>query len=300
MSEQTQYPCRRSWLFAPGNRPEVMAKAIASPAHAVILDLEDAVPEAEKAEARRHVANMLRSHAPASDIFVRINALTTPFAHQDIIDIAACQPAGIMLPKAESASDILTLDWLLSQLECNGGHRTSIVPLIETASGLAEVRTIATASDRIACLAFGAGDFTLDLALAWSRDESELLPARSEITLASRLAGLEPPVDSAWIAISDSEGMEASALRAREHGFQGKLCIHPRQVTAVNNTYAPSEEEVAKAHRIVEGFEAQGESNGSAVKIDGTMVDFPVVEAARRTLADHARAQLRTENPKAA
>lgn len=288
-------PALRSWLFAPANKPAIVAKALASAAHAVIIDLEDAVPLAEKIASRERLPYMIDRGHPA--LFVRINALSTPYALDDILATAALPVAGIMLPKAEREQDVGIVHWLLDQLEAAHGRDTAreIVPLIETAAGVARAQEIASASPRVKRLAFGAGDFTLDLAMHWSRDERELMPARSAIAIASRLAGLEPPIDAVWVEIGDAQGMDRSAKRARDHGFQGKMCIHPAQVASVNAAYLPSPEALAKARRIVAAFDAAEASGVGAIQIDGRMVDYPVVAAARRTLADGARSEAKGE-----
>jgi citrate lyase subunit beta / citryl-CoA lyase len=283
-------------LFSPGNKASVLAKSLLTEADALIFDLEDAVPETEKDKARTIVGSALSNTPSNANIFVRVNALSTPHALKDVTEIARHAPAGIMLPKVESASDIHTLDWLLSQIPRPNGEPVSIVPLIETAIGLSQVRSIAAASQSIACLAFGAGDYTLDLGIRWSRDEAELRHARSEIALASRAAHLHQPVDCVWIELNDHDGFAASAQRARYDGFQGKLCIHPQQVGVVNAVFAPTHDEVAKAKKIVDGFDAANGEPGAAVKIDGTMVDYPIVASARRLLADHAKAQSLRKN----
>ncbi|WP_156681189.1 HpcH/HpaI aldolase/citrate lyase family protein [Sphingomonas profundi] len=278
----------RTWLFAPGDRPSIMAKALASHADAVILDLEDAVAKSAKPAARDTVAAALRASSRPGR-YVRINDLATDFAHDDVMALAESLPTGLVLPKAESAEDVRLLQWLLGQVERRVGYAgppLEIVPLLETAAGLSSVSEIAAASSRVRRLAFGAGDFTLDLSLTWSREEQELLPYRSAIVLASRVAGLEAPVDAVWVRVDDADGMAASAARSRDHGFQGKLCIHPSQVDAVRTAFRPSPEAVARARRIVAAFAAAEGAGHAAIRVDGALVDYPIYEAARRTLAD--------------
>lgn len=286
----------RSWLFAPGNRPHIVQKALASDADAVIVDLEDAVPLAEKDEARATVAQLLSSRSGDPRIVVRINALSTPFALRDILAVAPFAPGGLMISKTESVRDVATAAWLLEQLMADNPALagTRLIPLIETAQGIAHVDAIAGADMRIAALAFGAGDYTLDLGLHWSRGEDELMAARSAVVQASRSAAIAAPIDSVWVEMADDEGMTASAGRSRDHGFQGKLCIHPRQVAIVNAAYRPDEQAVERARSLIDKFEAAGEGeDGGAVQIDGRMVDFPIVAAARRILVDDVRARAR-------
>ena len=285
----------RSWLFAPGSNERLVGKALAGTADAVVLDLEDAVPLDAKEQARTQVAEAVAS--ADRPVFVRINALSTPFAFDDVAAVVPAGAAGIVLPMAASAADVVVLDWLLQQHERNAPSRpqrpttTEIMPLVETGAGIDEAPAIGRASARVRRLAFGAADFTVDMGMEWTRDEDELLPHRSRLVLASRTAGLEPPIDSAWVDLDDTEGMDASAARARRDGFQGKLCIHPTQVASVVRAYTPSPEAVAHAERVLAAF-AEAESQGvAALRVDGRLVDYPVVEAARRTVAEAARAR---------
>jgi len=279
----------RSWLFVPATNARRVERAFASAADAIILDLEDAVPQAEKAAARVAAAEAVeRADRPAL-VYVRINALGTVHALDDLEGIVAARPDGVMLPMTGTAQDVATLDWLLTQFERRAGIAscTKVVPLIETGQGVANVAAIAASSPRIAALAFGAGDFTADMKLHWSRDELELLPHRSAIVLASRIAGIAPPLDAVWVEMGDRDGMAASAARSRDHGFQGKMCIHPDQVALVNAAYTPGAEAVAKAQRIVAAFEQAEQAGTGAIQLEGKMIDQPIVAAARAILAEH-------------
>lgn len=278
---------RRSWLFAPGNRPAIMAKAVSSKAQAIILDLEDAVPYTEKSLARDTVVDQISRLETDKPVYVRTNALDTPFALEDLRAVAGLPITGIVLPKSDDAEAVRLAAWVLAQTRPAGLAQITIVPLIETAKGLANVREIAQASEQIQCLAFGAGDFTLDMNLQWSRDETELLGARLEIVLASRLGNLAAPVDAVWVEIGDESGMAQSALRSRFHGFQGKMCIHPRQVDAVLAAFLPDAEEVVRALRIISAFDEAGGGIGAAIQVDGKMVDYPIFAAARQLIAEH-------------
>ena len=277
----------RSWLFCPASNRRRMEKANASAAHAVIIDLEDAVAEADKDQARAMLGECIRD-LRRDNFYVRINALDTPHALLDMEAVVAPALQGIMLPKSERARDVEVADWLLSQMERRLGlpeGRIEIVPLVESARGLANLHSIGASSGRVRRLAFGAADFTLDLGITWSAEEHELLAYRSALVLASRNANLAAPIDTPWLSIADGEGMVASAKRARDHGFGGKLCIHPDQVTVTNQIFAPTPAEIDEARKIVAAFEAAG---SAAITLDGRMLDYPVVEAARRVLANAA------------
>lgn len=276
----------RSFLFAPANHPRRREKAFTLGADAVILDLEDACAVSEKVASRGPVAESMRAGRDCLG-YVRVNPLSTSFAYGDLVETAQAGLDGVVLPKVESAADIATADWLIAQLERERGlpaGAIDLVPIIESAAGMSNLREIVRAAPRVKRLAFGAADFTNDLGLTWTRDELELLAHRGEIVLQSRAAGLEPPIDTVWADVKDAEGFAQSAARARVLGFQGKLCIHPDQVEAANRAFTPGEAEVAKARRIVDAF-AEAEARGSsAIQLDGQFIDYPIMHAARRVL----------------
>jgi citrate lyase subunit beta/citryl-CoA lyase len=260
----------RSYLFVPGNRPDRFAKACASGAHAVIIDLEDAVPAAEKNAAREAVANGLNL---SRSVLIRINGAETPWFREDVT--MCCKPGieAIMLPKTEGVDHLRRVDGLL-------GNRLPILPLIETARGFSNVLEIARDA-AVRRLVFGALDFQLDLGIQGDRDE--LLYFRSQLVLVSRLAGIQPPVDGINTEIEDPEPVRADTLRARRLGFGGKLCIHPKQVPYVNACFLPTEEEISWAQRIVAAAAASG---GGAVANHGHMVDRPVILRAEQILRE--------------
>jgi citrate lyase subunit beta/citryl-CoA lyase len=285
----------RSLLFAPGNHPRRIEKAFTLPADVVILDLEDACPIAGKVATRAVVVEALQRPRRALG-YVRVNALSTEFGYGDLCAVVNRGVDGIILTKVDGPDQIKIADWLITQLERERGlSRGSIdlIPLIETGAGLAHAEAIARAATRVKRLAFGAGDFTLDLGLRWSREETELLSFRSTLVLASRTAGIEPPIDVAWLNTKDDEGFANSLRWARTLGFQGKLCIHPDHVAPINSAFSPSADEVARAQRIVDAFR-EAESRGSAAFVlDGALVDYAILVQAERTLKSAARA---TEN----
>lgn len=277
----------RSFLFAPANHPRRIEKAFTLGADVVILDLEDACELSEKIPSRAKVVEAMAQ--PRSCLgYVRVNPLSTEFAFGDLHETVRPGLDGVILPKVESAADIQTADWLLRQLERAHDMQADsvdLVPIIETAAGLTHLREILAANTRVKRVAFGAGDFTLDLNLTWTRDEDELRHFRSQIVLESRAAGIEPPVDTVWTAIKDTEGFSRSAEVARDLGFQGKLCIYPDQVSMVNRAFTPTEEQCATAQRIVSAF-AEAEAKGSsAIQVDGKFIDYPIVYGAQRLLA---------------
>jgi len=274
----------RSWLFAPGNHPGRVDKALGLDVDVVVMDLEDACRQEEKIEARQAVVTALARPRRAR-AYVRINALSTEFAYGDLRAVVGPRLDGVMLPKIEGGDGVKIADWLIGQLEREQGMTpgsVDLIPLVETAVGMANLDAIARAASRVRRLAFGAGDLTLDLSMRWSPCEEELMPFRTSMLLVSRAAGLEPPVDTVWMDVGDREGMARSATRARAHGFQGKLCIHPSQATIVDAAFESTEAEIAGARRVIAAFEAAG---SACVLLDGQLVEYPVVEGARRVLA---------------
>lgn len=259
-------------LFVPATRPDRFAKALSAGADAVIIDLEDAVGHAEKAAARDALAASLPT---SGTILLRINAAGTPW-HEGDLDVARGLPlAGVVLPKAESRADA-------ERVAARVGDQCAVVALIESARGLAEARAIA-AAPRVARLAFGSIDFAADLGCAHT--QQALLAARSELVLASRLAGLAGPIDGVTTRVDDEMLAEDEAAYGADLGFAGKLCIHPAQVAPVLRGFAPGPDEVAWANRIIAAL-AEG---GSVVTVDGAMVDAPERLRAQRILA---RAQI--------
>jgi citrate lyase subunit beta/citryl-CoA lyase len=276
----------RSFLFAPGNHARRVEKALTLPADAVILDLEDAVAINEKPATRELVvaAFGLPRHGR---LYVRVNAYTTDWCYADVVTIARTGLDGIVLPKVETADQLRSVDWLLTNLEHERGLPSGgidLVPIIETALGMSNVGAIAGSGARTKRLAFGAGDYTLDLGMIWSRDEAELLPARSAVVMASRAAGIEPPLDTVWADLRDAEGFARSAALAAALGFQGKMCIHPDQITVTNAAFSPSPEQLSWARRVVAAFE-EAEANGLAsIQLDGQFIDYPIVQRARQVI----------------
>jgi citrate lyase subunit beta / citryl-CoA lyase len=288
-------PPLRSLLFAPGNHARRVEKALLLDADAVILDLEDAVAIAEKPAAREAVAAAL-ARPRQGLLYVRINAVDTEFCHGDLLSVAQPGLDGIILPKVESSAALATIDWLLIQLERERSlpaGAIDLIPIIETARGLRRIDAILAEGTRVRRVAFGAGDFTLDMNMAWSREETEIAHARAVIATASRASGIDAPLDTVWVDLTDTHGLEASTRTALAYGFQGKMCIHPDQIAVVNNVFTPSVAQIAFAERVVAAF-TEAEAAGSAsIQLDGQFIDYPIVYRAQRVLqrvaAIHAR-----------
>jgi citrate lyase subunit beta/citryl-CoA lyase len=286
MTTSTQGQPLRSFLFAPGNHPRRVEKALSLDADAVILDLEDAVATAEKPATRAAIAAAL-PRPRRGLLYVRVNAAETEFCYGDLVAVVGSGLDGVILPKVESAAGLAAIDWLLTQLERDRGlppGGVDLIPIIETARGLDRLGAILSAGTRVRRLAFGAGDFTLDVNMTWSRGEGELAPARAAIATASRAAGIEAPLDTVWVDLGDRDGLEASARAALGFGFQGKMCIHPDQIAVVNRVFTPSDAEIAFAERVAAAF-ARAEAEGSAaIRLDGRFIDYPIVFRAQRVL----------------
>jgi len=276
----------RSFLFAPGNHARRVEKALSLDADAVILDLEDAGATAEKRATRDAVIAALMRPRRAL-LYVRVNAVDTEFCYGDLAAIVRPGLDGVILPKVQSAAGLATADWLLAQIEREQGlmpRKIDLVPIIETARGLNQIDAILATGTRVKRVAFGAGDFTLDVNMAWSRGKAELAYARAKIVTASRAAGIKAPFDTVWVDLADEDGLEASARTALGFGFQGKMCIHPNQIAVVNRVFTPSEAEVAFAERVVAAF-ARAEAEGSAaIQLDGKFIDYPILYRAQRVL----------------
>lgn len=276
----------RTYLFAPGNHARRAEKAFTLDCDAVILDLEDAVAVAEKPATRALVVETLKQN-PGKRGYVRVNAWDTEFCFNDILAVTGPWLTGLILPKVEEAAQVIAVDWILANIERDKGMDVGaidLVPIIETGKGVANVRAIAAAATRVRRLSFGAGDYTKDMSFRWTLAETEIDHARAEIALASRAEGLEPPIDSVWIHIKDTDGLVRSAEKVRDMGYQGKLCIHPDQIGPVNDVFTPTEEQVAFAEKVVAAFE-EAEARGLAsIQMDGYFIDYPIVDQARRTL----------------
>ena len=276
LPEASAITLARSFLFVPANRPDRYAKALASGAGAVIVDLEDAVSPQDKASARGQLAAAFAGMTPSerARLLLRINASGTPW-HED--DLALAQQlavqglAGVMVPKAESAA-------ALKQVAAAVGQTCALVPLVESAAGLDALDALAV-SAQVLRLAFGNLDFQADLGLACDPDEAELAPVRLALVLASRRAGLAAPVDGVTPATGDAAQLSADVARCRRGGFGAKLCIHPSQVAVVNAALAPTLDELERARRVLAAFKQAG---GGVFSLDGRMVDAPVVRLAQR------------------
>ena len=292
-SNRLEFSGLRSFLFTPGNHPRKLAKVFHSGADAVILDLEDAVAIAEKPATRAVVVTALKEPRNCQG-YVRINSLGTEFWEADIPAVVGSWLDGIVLPKVESAADLVLVDKAIAAAEHSAGlapGSIDLMPIVETAKGIVNVDEIAGAVPRVRRLSFGGGDYTNDLDFIWTPGEEVLAYARARLVHASRVAEIEPPIDTVVIHIRDHARFRASAERGRMFGFTGKLCIHPDQVPVTNEVFTPGEEEVNHARAVIAAFE-KAEAEGSAsIQLDGYFIDYPIVYKAQRILALMERLQ---------
>lgn len=275
-------------LFTPGNNLRMIYKAGTLGADAIILDLEDAVPMAEKETARIFVRDSIEQVAAGgSQVFVRTNAFTTGLAEEDLNWTVQAGLDGVVLPKVESREEVLEAERLIAALEKERGLEADSLVLVltlESARGVVNAYEIATASKRTVALAFGALDFTRDMGTSVSREGTELFYARSRIAIVARAAEIQA-IDTPWIDIADQEGLVQEAKAARQLGFRGKLLIHPSQIEPVNRVFSPSEDEIEYARKVVRAFkEAEAEGVG-AISLEGKMVDIANFRQAEQLIA---------------
>lgn len=269
-----------SALFVPGNRPDRFDKAVASGAHTIIIDWEDAVAPEDKKAAREATTKWFGSQRPAPhSVAIRVNAVSSEEHSADAAALASLlrnapgSTPALVLAKTEHPHEV-------EVLYASVREHVEIVALIESAAGLAEVRAIAQ-SLRTRRLAFGAIDFALDTGMALDGDV--LAYARFAMAVASRTAGIASPLDAPEIEIKNVEVAHTCALEAKRFGFTGKLCIHPAQVDPVHRAFAPSLEDIEWARTVIG-------SGGGAAQVDGKMVDRPIIERARQILLAEKRA----------
>jgi citrate lyase subunit beta / citryl-CoA lyase len=261
----------RTLLFVPGSRPDRFGKAAASAADLVVMDLEDAVADADKEAARADVAEWLAGDGAGVGAAVRVNAIGSQHHEADVTAVLGLPGLrAVVVPMAEDPAALATLGERL-------GPDVAVVALVETALGVHRAHDRAAAAG-VRRLAFGHLDLAADLGSA--TDETAMLMARSTLVLASRVAGLPGPVDGTTTTLDDPGAAAADARRARALGFTGKLCIHPNQVVPVGLAFRPTDDELAWARRVLQAAAA-----GGVARVDGQMVDAPVILRARNLVA---------------
>lgn len=286
----------RSLLFAPGNHPRRLEKVGTFGADAIVLDLEDAVADAEKDGARQMTRDALPTYDERTVVFVRVNSHGTGRMEEDIAAIVCPDLDAVMVPKVERADTLPRVDALLWALERERGIEPGtirVLPIIETAKGLTLAEEIAFAAPaRTLTLAFGLGDFSTDLQVDLTQDATELLYARGRIVVAARAAGFRAPIDGPYLDLQNLEGLADETRHSRQLGFEGRVVVYPPQVDTVQRVYAElSDEEAEKAQRIVDAFESAEAGGIASIQVDGRFVDYPIYDRARQKLRLHRAAR---------
>lgn len=277
-------------LFAPANHARRAARVADFDADAATLDLEDAVADSEKVEARTGVAASLASYRDVLRC-VRINGMATGFAREDLEAVMCASLDIVVVPKVESATELRVMDEDISGLERAAGlaeGTVRLIPIIETARGILAVESIAAGSpERVLTMLFGIGDYTADLGITPTADAHELIYPRSQLVVACRAHDLAPPIDGPYLEIDDETGYRRDSWRSRELGFQGRLAIHPKQVAWANDVYGglrPGERD--RLTRLVAAFETAEADGVAAIRVGGVFVDYPIYRQAKRQLDD--------------
>jgi len=275
----------------PANREDMLAKAPSYGADALVFDLEDSVPIAEKPKARELAHEFIGKHKAASSMYVRVNALQTGMLKDDLEAIAIDGLDAIRLPKVDSAETVRMVDAMLTEIERKRGLPTGSIgigPSLESAKGVWFAYEILSASPRINSVTAGTaqdGDLQTDLGYTWTAGGGEMLYIRSRIMLAARAAGVEHVLDGSYANIRDPEGLRICCEAARRLGYRGKSVIHPSQIETVNRIFRPTEQEIHYYRRIIEAFNAAVNRGSAATSVDGKLVDYAMVNMAKRVLA---------------
>ncbi|HET9203159.1 MAG TPA: CoA ester lyase [Acidimicrobiia bacterium] len=281
----------RSMLFTPGNRLDMLGKAVHSGTDAVIVDLEDSVAVDNKPEARANLAQL-----PDSPVayYVRTNAVETGMLWDDVVAVGLSPAVGVIIPKAEDPGVISRVDGALTALELTSGRPTgsiTIIPLIESAIGVRLTYEMALASDRVECVMFGGGeqgDLVADLGVEWTPEGTGLMQARSQVLLSSRAAGVAYPMEAVFMDFRNPDGLRVECELARTLGYVGKVAIHPAQIEVINDVFTPAPDVVEYQRKVLAAFEEAEAEGKASIAVDGKMVDYAV---ARVALAVIARAE---------
>ena len=281
------YKLRRSLLYVPGNMPSMLQNIPLFQCDAVQIDLEDAVPLAEKDAARILVRRFLDNYKQRNkEILVRINGLDTKWALDDLKMVLPALPDGIRLPKADSPEVVEHLDTMLTEYEEELGIEVGhfkILPSIETAEGVLNAPKTAKASDRLIGLAFGAEDYTATMEINRTKTGEELFNARMNVLWGAKAAGIQA-IDSIFADVNDMESLRKETELIKKLGFTGKCMINPRQIDIIHDVFAPKQEEVDYALEVIEAIKRAREMGTGVISLKGKMIDRPVVVRAARVL----------------
>jgi citrate lyase subunit beta/citryl-CoA lyase len=278
----------RSMLFTPGNRLDMLAKAVSSGTDAVIVDLEDSVSVDSKPEARANLDQLPESPVP---YYVRTNAVETGLLWQDVVAAGHSPAVGVIVPKAEDPKMISQVDGALTAMELESGREPgsiTLIPLIESALGVRLTYEMARASDRVDCVMFGGGeqgDLVADLGVEWTPEGTGLMQARSQVLLSARAAGVPYPMEAVFMDFRNPDGLRVECELARTLGYVGKVAIHPAQVEVINDVFTPASEVVEYQRKVLAAFEEAEAQGKASIAVDGKMVDYAVARVARAVIA---------------
>jgi citrate lyase subunit beta / citryl-CoA lyase len=284
----------RSPLFVPGNKANMLEKALSVAPDALMPDMEDSVPAAEKANARETIRSFLpRLATSGRPVIPRVNALDTEWVEADLEAVVGKHIFGISIGKVRRAGDIAAVSRLIGEIERRADLRVGtlhLLPWIETAEAIVNVTEICRASERIVGVAFGGEDFTNDLGIERLEDESQIAYARQALCVAARAAHVLA-LDTPYFKLRNPDGLRDNALKAKSIGFKGKFAIHPEQIDTLNDCFSPSAKEVAHAERVVAAFEEAERRGRASTSLDSWVIDVPVVKRARALLELARRAR---------
>lgn len=287
----------RSLVFVPGNRANMLERALGFGADIIMVDLEDSVPPGEKAAAAALAVEWIpRLAAAGQRVMVRVNALDTGLAAGELAAVVGPQLAGVSIGKGGTAWDLHQVDQLLTPLEAKAGIAAGsirVIPWIETALAIINVYEMATASPRIAGIAFGGEDYTNDMGVIRSDFGAECYYARSAVAIAARAAGVAA-LDGPFVGFRDPDGLRQDAGAARQMGYTGKFAIHPAQIEIINATFSPQPDDIAYARQVVAAWDEAEAAGRGSLSIAGRMVDVPVVKRAQNLLAQVAEIERQT------
>lgn len=278
----------RSLLNVPANRPDMLDKAVGYGADAVIIDLEDAVPAAGKAEARSVARDYVERLSQYSAVLVRVNGLDSELLDDDLAAVVGPSLTGVQVPKVNSPVDVSALDFAVSQLERERDLQAGQVELlvsIESAMAVHFAYDILSASPRVGCAMVAAarhGDLHGDIGFVSTDTEEELIYLRSAVLVAARAADVPYPIDGVYADIRDLDGFADSCRRARQIGYRGKKLIHPRQVEIANEIFSPTTQELDYFERVLDAMNLAEQEGRAVAVVDGNMVDIAMAETARR------------------
>ena len=277
---------RRTRLYMPGNNPDLMRNGGLFGADCVILDLEDSVSPLEKDAARVLVRNtLIQIDYGEAERIVRINPMSTGFGADDLKMIIPARPNTILIPKCETAADVIAVEKIVEEIEKRENIETPtlLMPLIETANGILNAREIGSSSSRVVALCFGAEDFTADIGVARTREGGESLTARCMLVLGAKASGVQA-IDTVFSDVGDVEGLIESTREAMALGFEGKGVIHPAQIKPIHEVFSPSPERIEYAKKVVAAIEKARASGSGVASIGSKMVDAPIELRARKIL----------------